>query len=59
MMFISRTQFHGFISLLPNYSVARTLWRNGGTFVIKGVKTLEQDMSAALAATLMPGQSAR
>jgi hypothetical protein len=32
----------------------RTLWRNGGTFVIKGVKTLEQDMSAALSATLMP-----
>jgi hypothetical protein len=33
---------------------ARTLWRNGGTFVIKGVKTLDKDMSAALAATLMP-----
>jgi hypothetical protein len=32
----------------------RTLWRNGGIFVIKGVKTLEQDMSAALRATLMP-----
>jgi hypothetical protein len=32
----------------------RTLWRNGGTFVIKGIKTLEQDMSAALRATLMP-----
>jgi hypothetical protein len=31
-----------------------TLWRNGGMFVIKGVKTLEQDMSAALRATLMP-----
>ncbi|MBW4049399.1 MAG: hypothetical protein HIU89_16210 [Proteobacteria bacterium] len=31
----------------------QTLWRNGGTFVIKGVKTLDQDMSAALAATLM------
>lgn len=34
---------------------ARTFWRNGGTFVIKGVKTLDQDMSAALSATLMPG----
>ena len=33
----------------------RTLWRNGGVFVIKGVKTLDQDMSAALRATLMPG----
>lgn len=32
-----------------------TLWRNGGVFVIKGVKTLDQDMSAALRATLMPG----
>lgn len=30
-----------------------TTWRNGGPFVIKGIKTLEQDMSAALAATLM------
>jgi hypothetical protein len=36
---------------------ARTLWRNGGMFVIKGVKTLEQDMSAALTATLMPDLS--
>jgi hypothetical protein len=34
---------------------ARTLWRNGGTFVIQGVNTLDQDMSAALNATLMPG----
>ena len=25
---------------------SRTLWRNGGAFVIKGVKTLDQDMSA-------------
>ncbi len=33
---------------------ARTFWRNGGTFVVKGVKTLDQDMSAALSATLMP-----
>jgi hypothetical protein len=32
----------------------RTHWQNGGTFVIKGVQSLDQDMSAALAATLMP-----
>ena len=31
----------------------RTHWQNGGTFIIKGVKTLDQDMSAALRATLM------
>jgi hypothetical protein len=30
----------------------RTHWQNGGTFVIKGVGTLEQDMAAALAAAL-------
>jgi hypothetical protein len=36
---------------------ARTFWRNGGAFIIKGVKTLDQDMSAALSATLMPGAS--
>ena len=28
-------------------------WRNGGTFVIKGVGTLEQDMSDGLSAALM------
>jgi hypothetical protein len=38
---------------------ARTLWRNGGTFVVKGVKTLDQDMSAALTATLMPSAAER
>jgi hypothetical protein len=32
----------------------RTHWQNGGTFVIKGVKTLDQDMSAALRTSLMP-----
>lgn len=37
----------------------RTLWRHGGTFVVKGVETLEQDMSAALTATLMRDPSAR
>ncbi len=40
-------------------AATRTLWRNGGTFVIKGVKTLDKDMSAALAATLMPDAVAR
>lgn len=34
-------------------ATTQTRWRNGGMFVIKGIKTLEQDMSAALAATLM------
>ena len=29
----------------------RTHWQNGGAFVIKGVGTLEQDMTAALVAT--------
>lgn len=37
-------------------ATTQTRWRNGGTFVIKGVKTLDQDMSAALSATLMPDQ---
>ncbi|RZS54517.1 hypothetical protein [Sphaerotilus mobilis] len=32
---------------------AQTLWRNGGRWVIKGVGTLDRDMSAALTATLM------
>lgn len=45
--------------LAPQGSVsladARTSWHNGGAFVIKGVKTLDQDMSAALSATLMQG----
>ncbi len=31
----------------------QTLWRNGGKFVIKGVKTLDQDMSSALSSVLM------
>jgi hypothetical protein len=35
---------------------SRTIWRNGGSFVIKGVETLEQDMRAALTAALMPGR---
>jgi hypothetical protein len=43
-------------ALLAN---TRTLWRKGGTFVIKGVKTLDQDMSAALSATLMPSAAAK
>jgi hypothetical protein len=36
----------------------QTLWQNGGTFVIKGVKTLDRDMSAALNAVLMPDMAA-
>lgn len=31
----------------------RTHWENGGTFVVKGLGTLEEDMSAALEASLM------
>jgi hypothetical protein len=31
----------------------QTHWRNGGKFVVKGVKTLDQDMSAALRSALM------
>jgi hypothetical protein len=31
----------------------QTTWHNGGPFVIKGIKTLDHDMSAALAVTLM------
>jgi hypothetical protein len=37
----------------------QTLWRNGGTLVIKGVTTLDHDMSAALTATLLPGMEAK
>jgi hypothetical protein len=37
----------------------RTLWRNGGRFVIKGVQSLDRDMSAALGATLMRGAQAQ
>jgi hypothetical protein len=33
----------------------QTHWWNGGTFVVKGVGSLERDMSAALAAALTPG----
>ena len=36
----------------------RTHWQNGRAFVIKGVKTLEQDMRAALGAALAPAASA-
>ena len=32
----------------------RTHWWNGGTFVVKGVGSLDRDMSAALAAALVP-----
>lgn len=36
---------------------ARTHWRNGGAFVLKGVKTLGHDMTSALTATLMATES--
>lgn len=35
-------------------SDGRTHWRNGGTLVVKGVATLEDDMRSALAAALLP-----
>ena len=43
------------LSIQPHESLARaqTFWRNGGIFVVKGVKTLDQDMSTALMAALM------
>ena len=43
------------LRIQPHESLARTqtFWRNGGIFVVKGVKTLDQDMSTALMATLM------
>jgi hypothetical protein len=37
----------------------RTHWQNGGTFVIKGVKSLPQDMKSALQAALMPNSSSQ
>jgi hypothetical protein len=37
---------------------ARTQWRNGGTFVVKGIASLDADMRSALNAALMPGVSA-
>jgi hypothetical protein len=40
-------------------ATVQTLWRNGGTFVVKGVKTLDQDMSEALNATLMKPRDAQ
>jgi len=33
-----------------------TLWRNGGTFVVKGIWSLDDDMGSALDATLMHGE---
>jgi len=37
----------------------RTHWSNGGTFVVKGVGSLDRDMSAALAAALTPAIAPR
>lgn len=49
------------LNALTSESLAdvRTSWRNGGTFVIKGVKSLDQDMNAALSATLMSTAAAK
>jgi len=47
---------------VPSFSAeanVRTHWWNGGTFVVKGVGSLERDMSAALAAALVPAKPAR
>jgi hypothetical protein len=33
----------------------RIHWKNGGTFVVKGVGSLDRDMAAALRAALLPG----
>jgi hypothetical protein len=37
----------------------KTHWQNGGTLVVKGVKSLPSDMKAALQAALLPGQAAQ
>lgn len=37
---------------------SRLQWRNGGTFVIKGISSLDVDMSAALSAALMAERAA-
>lgn len=41
------------VTTSKSMAATQTLWRNGGTFVVKGVKTLDQDMSAALKSALM------
>jgi hypothetical protein len=41
------------VSTSEPMAIVHTQWRNGGRFVIKGVKTLDQDMNAALRSTLM------
>lgn len=38
---------------------ARVHWENGGTFVVKGVRTLPQDMRAALHSVLTPSAAAQ
>lgn len=37
----------------------RIEWRNGGRFIVKGVRSLDEDMRAALHAALMPGVATR
>jgi hypothetical protein len=41
------------VSTSEPMAIVQTQWRNGGKFVVKGVKTLDQDVSAALRSTLM------
>lgn len=40
-------------------SNSQTLWRNGGAFVIKGVRTLDHDMDSALSSVLLSNRSER
>lgn len=42
------------VPLARSLADARIHWRHGGSFVIKGVRSLDQDMSAALRALLLP-----
>ncbi len=46
-------------STSASLATTQTMWRNGGSFVFKGVKTLDQDMNAAWSATLMLDQAAK
>ncbi|HRY14619.1 MAG TPA: hypothetical protein P5330_01945 [Candidatus Competibacteraceae bacterium] len=47
------------VQTAKSLSNTQTLWRNGGIFVIKGVSTLDRDMSAALSAVLLSNLSER
>ena len=45
------------VQTAKSLSNTQTLWRNGGVFVVKGVCTLDRDMSAALRSVLLPNFS--